>query len=227
MSSVAREEDWRRTKQLDSPAAPQARRPPTSPFEWLLTSQQWMGWCVRAVVLLEGGGLPWQLSPSLTGEEALRVRCSLSLQSRSVLVWPPQQWYRFLSFASMDLHTDGLSVLLLLMYFTLLLIKLQQCFIFSYNYKYQYVSYLYLTEFCSSLTSSAASRGSRVSRVEIVCRQSQGAGDKTLMGKAPDVWCTGVSQSLIVRWRGPIQENHCPQTPETQETQETRKKPKA
>lgn len=57
-----------------------AHSTPTSVLAVLLTSQEWMGWFVRAIVLLEGGVSPWQPASSLV--KSLERQRALSSQDR-------------------------------------------------------------------------------------------------------------------------------------------------
>lgn len=59
----------------------QAQSTPTSLLTVLLMSQDWMGWFVRAYVLLEGGVSPWQPTPSLV--RSIEWQRVLSSQDRS------------------------------------------------------------------------------------------------------------------------------------------------
>lgn len=69
-----------------------------------LTSQEWMGWFVRAIVLLEGGVSPWQPAPSLA--RSLDWQRALSSQDRGFFTLPrspfsagltPEEWCLFFS----------------------------------------------------------------------------------------------------------------------------------
>lgn len=72
----------------------------TSLLPVLLTSQKWMGWFVRAIVLLEGGVSPWQPAPSLARSSDWQR--ALSLQDRGVFTLSasplspgltPEEWH--------------------------------------------------------------------------------------------------------------------------------------
>lgn len=53
----------------------------------LPTSQEWMGWFVRAFVLLEGGVSPWQLAPSLARSTQLAGQGLLYSASIAIQFW--------------------------------------------------------------------------------------------------------------------------------------------